>query len=184
MAQEIKIPAKLPTIAKAIKAFCTWRDEPNPNLMNLTLMNTFGNHSDIDQIWVTGSSAWHPAVYGEPIDRIADIDIIFHDVLTAETWAKMVVDKLNEYTGKTRFKVTMGKNAFGGPKILYGGNGIIDAIGLEPDETIYERLMTFERLHERVAFRADARPDDPSTMIRMMPKTLRKEKEKPVYYGS
>lgn len=153
--KDIIIPKKLPTPEVAVNLFVEFRDKSLPLLAGLSLMQLMGNAQDVDRIWIVGSTAWRPAVFGRYPAAVRDIDIVFGVAKGAEefiTQAKQLLERATN-GGVYTIKDKVPKGEWTGTSLSKKATDhpFLDAWDLPEGQTIAEHIMGFEQDHERCA---------------------------------
>lgn len=138
------IPDVMPSIEDATKNITFLMDIPRPQLGGYAISQLVNEYSDGTPKWLTGSTVWLPAVFGE-VDKNTDLDIVFQTKNALDIFIHGVEASLPGYT------VTQNGNQ--GKRVIHpNGEHVIDAWHLETDESIAELLMAFPNPYQRCAF--------------------------------
>ena len=137
------IPDRMPAIDDAVRNIVQLIDMPRNQLQGYSLSQLVNEYSDGSAKWLTGSTVWLPAVFGE-VDKSTDFDLVFQN---KDGWQRFCEGVEASLSNVTRHNMGNGVRYS-----LPDGDHIIDAWYLIDDETIGELLLTFPYAYQRCAY--------------------------------
>lgn len=94
--------------------------------------------------WLTGSTVWLPAVFGDPPVPNGDFDLVFSDALACKLFIQGTVDQLNSVLPPGQAEYAITNTRFNGARILHpDGSGVMDVWHLADNESIGELLLAY-----------------------------------------
>lgn len=144
---------KMPAPSEVVKLMKKVCERPNTRLADLSVNGIFDCFDRGTAVWLTGSSVWLPASFGEMPERECDLDLVFEDPITLQVWANALLQTLNcRMMGVTSMKefpkgvagFTVIENKLGGARILHpDGKGVIDMWHLAENQSIAELVSDY-----------------------------------------
>jgi hypothetical protein len=151
----------MPTISEAARMIQREIDRPRTRLTDATLASLVHDFSDGTAAWLTGSTAWLPAVYGIDPDPNGDLDVVFATQAACDRFVRGTLAVLNSVRPQGCKPYTLKTTARGGARILHpDGSHVIDAWALGECESIGELLLAYPDVgdHIKCAFYISKNP--------------------------
>lgn len=164
------IPSTLPSTTDACRKIKAAVDRSNTRLADLSLAKLVTYEHGGEPAWLTGSTVWMPAVFGQEPDREGDFDVVFSSRAATKAFSDRAVAELNQRAPRGK-RFTTATNKLGGTRICHpDGEGVIDAWHLEEGESIAELVMAYPThtgVHIRCAYLLTGAAD-PSSLLRIV----------------
>ncbi len=167
----------MPSIGDAAKKIQNIVDRPQNRLGDASIGSLVELFSAGSPAWLTGSTVWLPAVFGDDPVRDGDFDIVFYN---KEATAKFVAGVLGDLNRRApvghRFDSTT--NALGGTRITHpDGKGVIDAWHLGDNESIAELIEAYPGArHYKCAYQISKNPTA-GNLLRLVKRSEEKESD-------
>ncbi len=160
---------KMPSIMDAAKMIQKIVDRPQNRLGDASVGSLVELFSDGTPAWLTGSTVWLPAVFGDNPVQDGDFDIVFSSKESCARFVAGAVGELNRRIPTDHKKFEAGTNALGGSRILHpDGKGVIDAWFLGENESIAELVMAYPGgSHYKCAYYISRSPN-PGCLFRLV----------------